>query len=307
MFRTAVLAAAAVALLAAPALAFADPAWLPDRLTTLDYALFANVAYVPSNIKTLGAATTITSPYDAIGTVPTPYRLAATYEFGSAQFVTLFDAVAAHLVIAFRGTDDMGDAIDDLKAAMVDAPWPTADGVKLHDGVVGQYGKLRASVHEAVAGHMAGAAAVGGAVFHVSITGHSLGGALTTIAAADVRTTFPAVPVVAVTFGSPRVGNAAFAAHYKALVDKTWRVANRCTNCLASPPGRFDGGKPCQDKVSLLPPEGMAEHVAPAQLLLFDSGFKLHLGVKFELRLHSLSSYHEALHLAAAAAKNDEL
>ncbi|TVU47059.1 hypothetical protein EJB05_06637, partial [Eragrostis curvula] len=44
----------------------------------------------------------------------------------------------------------------------------------------------------------------------VTFTGHSLGGALALIAARDAAAAHPGVPVAAVTFSAPRVGNAAF-------------------------------------------------------------------------------------------------
>jgi dienelactone hydrolase len=44
----------------------------------------------------------------------------------------------------------------------------------------------------------------------VTVTGHSLGGALSLLAARDAAAAHPGVPVRAITFAAPRVGNAAF-------------------------------------------------------------------------------------------------
>ncbi|CAN0306134.1 unnamed protein product, partial [Ectocarpus fasciculatus] len=43
--------------------------------------------------------------------------------------------------------------------------------------------------------------------WHVYITGHSLGGALATLAALDHRRRYPEAKVTMYNFGSPRVGN----------------------------------------------------------------------------------------------------
>lgn len=60
----------------------------------------------------------------------------------------------------------------------------------------------------------------------VLITGHSLGGALATLAARDVAELRPDADVRLYTFGSPRVGNRAFAAEVARLVPHTYAVIN---------------------------------------------------------------------------------
>ncbi|KAL4420729.1 hypothetical protein ABPG75_010385 [Micractinium tetrahymenae] len=63
------------------------------------------------------------------------------------------------------------------------------------------------------------------------ITGHSLGGALSTLCTFDCarrmwRTTPAAPRLVHYNYGSPRVGNRTFAAEFDRLVPNAWRVAN---------------------------------------------------------------------------------
>lgn len=64
----------------------------------------------------------------------------------------------------------------------------------------------------------------------IYITGHSLGGALATLLARDVvRLPWARegrVEVVMYNFGSPRVGNRAFAEEYNRTVGTSWRVCN---------------------------------------------------------------------------------
>lgn len=58
---------------------------------------------------------------------------------------------------------------------------------------------------------------------HVFVTGHSLGGALATLAALDLSTQM-GVRVTMVNFGSPRVGNYEFAKLYDKIVPDSYRV-----------------------------------------------------------------------------------
>ncbi|KAK9849140.1 hypothetical protein WJX84_002776, partial [Apatococcus fuscideae] len=60
----------------------------------------------------------------------------------------------------------------------------------------------------------------------VRITGHSLGGALATLAAIDIRRHLQLTNIHVVTFGAPRTGNRAFALEYQCLVPDTWHVIN---------------------------------------------------------------------------------
>ena len=56
--------------------------------------------------------------------------------------------------------------------------------------------------------------------------GHSLGGALATLAAHDLQAEFGFRHLHCYTFGAPRTGNHAFAAETSRLVPETWHVIN---------------------------------------------------------------------------------
>ena len=65
--------------------------------------------------------------------------------------------------------------------------------------------------------------------------GHSLGGALATLAAYDVRALGKSynctTPVTCITFGAPRTGNHAFARDLEEMVPDCWHIINgTCTN-----------------------------------------------------------------------------
>ena len=65
--------------------------------------------------------------------------------------------------------------------------------------------------------------------------GHSLGGALATLAALGIRQACPTdmVDVSCYTFGAPRTGNHAFAREYNAAVPDTWSIINDQVSFIA--------------------------------------------------------------------------
>ena len=70
-------------------------------------------------------------------------------------------------------------------------------------------------------------------------TGHSLFGAISTIAAADIALNFD-IPVVCITFGSPRVGASDFVSLFNKVVEKSYRCIYGDDSITYSPlPFRF--------------------------------------------------------------------
>lgn len=65
----------------------------------------------------------------------------------------------------------------------------------------------------------------------VSGEGHSLGGALATLAAFDIAKELRLTDISVVTFGAPRTGNRAFAREYELFVPDTWHVINAKVTC----------------------------------------------------------------------------
>ncbi len=107
---------------------------------------------------------------------------------GPVRFISVGDsqALVAGRFVAFRGTESKGDAITDLDTRRV--RW--LEGVTVHRGFLRAFDLLRPQLAPGPA-----------PVF----CGHSLGGALATIAAAHYGC------AALVTFGCPRVGDARFA------------------------------------------------------------------------------------------------
>lgn len=123
-----------------------------------------------------------------------------------------------HFAIVFPGTASARDWLTDLQVRKVQ--WgatlnsPLSTTPKVHRGFAHAYAAVRAGIVQIVP---PGA--------NLVITGHSLGGALATLCAEDLNDLYPIDSVI--TFGSPRVGNGAFARRYNdPLADLTARIVN---------------------------------------------------------------------------------
>jgi triacylglycerol lipase len=163
------------------------------------------------------------------------------------QLTILEDSANSLGVIVFRGSDADQDwninmqtgqteqewsreekkkyraQIDEAVVEEKDLIYPDAYGepsrpVKMHRGFVTAYLSVRDEIHDHIRNS-------GAKLYRV--TGHSLGGALATLCAVDLQYNFGSrMAVEAYTFGSPRVGNDAFAESYNVRVPNSWRVVN---------------------------------------------------------------------------------
>ena len=117
---------------------------------------------------------------------------------------------AAHnaVIAAFRGTVDIKNWLANIDFKQV--AYSKCGGCMVHDGFYNAYAEVSAIVKgqvQLILNKYRTAA--------VYVTGHSLGGALATIAALDIKTTFGKVDQF-YSYGEPRVGNGAFAAYFEA-------------------------------------------------------------------------------------------
>jgi triacylglycerol lipase len=138
---------------------------------------------------------------------------------GTQAMLVSASSPSAWAALVFRGTEQ---DVKDFRRDLLTYPSRVDDGdIRVHRGFLEGL--------EAVWGQIAAAlAAVDGPVFHA---GHSLGAALATLAS------WRRAPTSCYTFGSPRVGNAAFAAALAGV--RVYRVV--------------DG----RDAIALVPPEGL--------------------------------------------------
>jgi triacylglycerol lipase len=161
---------------------------------------------------------------DPNAAAPDGYQVQARFTadlFGQMEVIGYVMSSAANVVLAFRGTDSTPDFISDISYAEVDFPFVPASG-QVHEGFLGVYQSCRAQILPALQALPA--------QLPLFITGHSLGGAMATLAAFDIAVNTPFTAPVVYTFASPRVGDPAFADAYNARVAanpaNSWRVAN---------------------------------------------------------------------------------
>lgn len=121
------------------------------------------------------------------------------------------------IMIAFRGTSSTSDWISDLQATQVRFK-PVNNNSYTHRGFTGIYNSLRLELKKQLRGLSPAKKMI--------LTGHSLGGALAMLCAADLASNGLFEPVTVYTYGAPRVGNPEFAKSYAALVDTSYRVVN---------------------------------------------------------------------------------
>jgi len=124
------------------------------------------------------------------------------------------------LVIVFRGSDGKKDWIDNLKIWKKDIrktrPYSGArPDIKVHQGFIEQYKTIRKVIRQIVESYPNQK--------EIIITGHSLGGALATLSAVDIKYNYPEKSVLCITFGSPRVGNKAFTRSFIKRVPRSFR------------------------------------------------------------------------------------
>ncbi len=130
-------------------------------------------------------------------------------ETTGAQAFTGYDPAANQIVLAFRGSNDIQNWIYDLTFVMVAYPNPNCANCEVHQGFLDVYNAVKNGVLSAMTNLC---------VFYqpakptILITGHSLGGAVAILAAADVTIDLQmhVDGITVITFGEPRVGNPAW-------------------------------------------------------------------------------------------------
>ncbi|KAK1599439.1 lipase [Colletotrichum navitas] len=119
---------------------------------------------------------------------------------GLQGFVAL-DPTRENIVLAIRGSSNVRNWLTNLLFGLEDCD--LVDGCKVHSGFANAWNEVKGEVLSAIK-----AAKTANPSYTIVGTGHSLGGAVVTIAAAYLR--LDGYPVDIYTYGSPRVGNEAF-------------------------------------------------------------------------------------------------
>ncbi|KAF8028973.1 hypothetical protein BT93_E1596 [Corymbia citriodora subsp. variegata] len=140
------------------------------------------------------------------------------------------------VVIALRGTGTCLEWIENLRATLTclhdhhdaaaddDTPMVESGFLRLYTSRTANFPSLREMIREEIARVVE---TYGDEPLSLTITGHSLGAALATLAAYDISSTLDRAPMVTVvSFGGPRVGNRSFRRHLEESGTKILRIVN---------------------------------------------------------------------------------
>lgn len=123
------------------------------------------------------------------------------------------------IVVCFRGTENLFDIHKDLTLRQVPYPFVERAG-KIHQGFTEMYqGTIRSQLFRTLR--------TLSSKKQLILCGHSMGGAIATIAAMDLACNTKFAHPHLYTFGSPRVGNAAFVHLFNQTIPNSYRIANR--------------------------------------------------------------------------------
>lgn len=134
------------------------------------------------------------------------------------------------LAIIFRGTESGRDILTDLNAIRVDmdAPYLKAtETPQIHWGFYNQFNELKINLDKIVESYVNEKENnLNEPAPNIIFSGHSLGGALATIASTYYGLKYPNTFITCITFGSPRVGDQKFANLFDNTVSNSIRVVN---------------------------------------------------------------------------------
>lgn len=124
------------------------------------------------------------------------------------------------ITICFRGTESIADILTDLKISQITFVIPGLEiwnCPQVHRGFYQQFESVRKEIekHLDTNKHK-----------NVIFTGHSLGGALATLASLYFSPNFTDKNISCVTFGSPRVGDSKFGELFNKYVNQSYRYVN---------------------------------------------------------------------------------
>ncbi|XP_060673680.1 phospholipase A(1) DAD1, chloroplastic-like [Ziziphus jujuba] len=166
------------------------------------------------------------------------------------------------VVIAFRGTATCLEWLENLRATLTNLPNCNTNNKTITKEEVGPYGcgpmvesgflslytsgsAISPSLQQMVRSEIARLLqSYGDEPLSLTITGHSLGAALATLAAYDIKTAFKRSPLVTViSFGGPRVGNRSFRCQLEKQGTKVLRIVNSDDPITKVPGFVVDGKK----------------------------------------------------------------
>jgi hypothetical protein len=128
---------------------------------------------------------------------------------GDIQWFAGYSETLKGIVLSFRGSSNIPNWITNLSVGK--ATYSKCSGCQVHSGFLAAWNNIKAAVHSAIQSLRSTHRDV-----PIFITGHSLGGAMATLAAPDIKESFGIHSLY--TYGEPRVGNPEFSKWFRSVV-----------------------------------------------------------------------------------------
>mmetsp|Transcript_16796 Transcript_16796/g.48795 ORF Transcript_16796/g.48795 Transcript_16796/m.48795 type:complete len:335 (-) Transcript_16796:136-1140(-) len=194
-----------------------------DPSRALKFANFAGAAYCSA--KSLGNWTCGPKCVEGVGPEVLVCRGSTTK-----AYVSTFEGDA---LVAFEGTKTYWTMFQDLRSFKNTTPWASCSGCFVHTGFLNEWISLQGCIESSLQ--------KAGKRVSLRMTGHSLGGAICTLAMVDLVSSGWKV-VEAYTFGSPRVGDAQFSSVFATLFggSAVYRVTHHMDPVPHVPPEAFN-------------------------------------------------------------------
>ncbi|KAI9803523.1 MAG: hypothetical protein M1825_001866 [Sarcosagium campestre] len=196
------------------------------------YSQYAAAAYCPDNNDTPDTKVTCDAgncPLIEVDDTKTITEFENTFESDTTGFVAV-DKTKKIIIVSFRGTTSVRNWITNFDFAQDDVDW--CEDCKVHGGWWNAWREISKTVRPAIK-----KAKAANPDFKVVMTGHSLGGAIAAIAAADLRTN--GTEIALYTFGQPRIGNAATSSFISNQPGGNFRVTHTVDPVPRLPPVLF--------------------------------------------------------------------
>ncbi|KAJ7623873.1 alpha/beta-hydrolase [Mycena polygramma] len=156
--------------------------------------------------------------YQLICLSPLGNTLVESFSAGDTQGFIARDDSRKEIVVSFRGSFSLADAVTDVDLFLTPFVSPgISKSFEVHSGFLDAYNDVADTVLSTVKAQVAKFPA-----YTVVVTGHSLGGALASLGATSIKTAIPTASMKLYTFGQPRTGDP----QYAAFVEATLGLAN---------------------------------------------------------------------------------
>lgn len=132
-------------------------------------------------------------------------------------------------VLSFEGSQDIRDWLIDLEFIKL-VPYKEHPTAKVHFGFWKAYNSIRENVLSTIKYNN---------VSKLFVTGHSLGGALATVASLDIAESLPYINIFMINLGAPRVGNKYYVDLFSIYINNYFRITHAKDPVVHLPPMAF--------------------------------------------------------------------